>query len=58
VEEKIGTELSKYTLRSHNYLASSSHIAVLADEGTLIIDYRGVIIQKINEVGISLCNWN
>jgi hypothetical protein len=47
----------KYTLRSHHYLTSSPHIAVLADEATLIVDYKGSIIQKIEEIGISLCNW-
>jgi hypothetical protein len=38
-------------------LTSSPHIAVLADEATLIVDYKGSIIQKIEEIGISLCNW-
>lgn len=44
-------------MRSHHYLSSSPHIAILADEATLIVDYKGSIIQKIEEVGISLCNW-
>ena len=45
-----------YTLRAHHYLSSSPHIAVLADEGTVIIDYKGLIVQKI-EGGKCLCNW-
>lgn len=58
VEEKGTIELTtKYTLKSHHYLSSSPHIAVLAEEATLIIDYKGAIVQKIDEVGISLCNW-
>jgi hypothetical protein len=58
VEDKNSHELThKYTLRSHHYLSSSPHIAVLADEATLIVDYKGAIVQKIEETGISLCNW-
>lgn len=30
---------------------------MLADEATLIVDYKGAIIQKIEEKGICLCNW-
>ena len=57
-EEKAVSELTnKFTLRAHHYLSSSPHIAILADEGTLIVDYKGVIVQKIDEVGICLCNW-
>ena len=51
-------ELShKYTLRSHHYLSLSPHIAIIADEATLVVDYKGTIIQKIDETGICLCNW-
>ena len=57
-EEKATFELtSKYTLRAHHYLSLSPHIAVLADEGTLIVDYKGAIVQRIEEIGICLSNW-
>lgn len=36
-----------YTLRSHSYLSTSQNILVLADEGVLIVDYKGSIQQKI-----------
>jgi hypothetical protein len=47
----------KYTLRSHHYLSTSPHISVLADESTLIVDYKGSIVQRIDETGTSLSNW-
>jgi hypothetical protein len=58
LEEKNTQELTqKYTLVSHHYLSSSPHIAILTENSTLIVDYKGVIIQKIEESGFCLCNW-
>ena len=47
----------KHTLLSHHYLSSSPHIAVLTDSATLIVDYKGVIVQQIDETGGCLSNW-
>lgn len=44
-------------MKSHHYLSSSPHIAILAEEASLIVDYKGAIIQKIDEVGSCICNW-
>ena len=30
---------------------------MLAEEGTIIVDYKGAVIQKIEEQGVCLCNW-
>jgi hypothetical protein len=29
----------------------------LTDEATLVIDYKGSIIQRIDDIGLSICNW-
>ena len=58
LEEKGQFEImNKFTLKAHHYLSSSPHIAILAEECTLIVDYKGTIIQKIEETGICLSNW-
>ena len=58
VEEKGMADFThKYTIRAHHYLNCSPHIAILADEVTLVIDYKGVVVQKIDEVGTCLSNW-
>ena len=49
--------MNKFTLKAHHYLSSSPHIAILTEECTLIVDYKGTIIQKIEETGICLSNW-
>ena len=57
-EDKSLNELAqKYTLISHHYLSSSPHIAILADGATLIVDYKGVVVQRIEESGSCLSNW-
>jgi hypothetical protein len=58
IEEKGSSELiQKYTLKSHHYLSSSPHLAILAEEATLIVDYKGAIVQRIDFKAISCCNW-
>jgi transcriptional regulator of acetoin/glycerol metabolism len=57
-EDKSLADLAqKHSLLSHHYLSSSPHIAVLTDSATLIVDYKGVIAQKIEETGVCLSNW-
>lgn len=58
VEEKSTNDLAqKYTFISHHYLSSSPHIAILTENSTLIVDYKGVVVQRIEETGVCLCNW-
>lgn len=57
-EDRSLTDLAvKHTLISHHYLSSSPHIAVLTDSATLIVDYKGVVVQRIEETGCCLSNW-
>lgn len=49
---------NKYTLKSHSYLSTSQSILVLADEATLVVDYRASILQKLNVKATCSANWS
>ena len=49
---------TKYTLKSHSYLSTSQAILVLADEATLVVDYRAAILQKLNVKATCSANWS
>lgn len=47
-DDKPAWELTqKHVLKAHHYLSNSQHIAVLAEEAVLVVDYKGAIVQRI-----------
>lgn len=58
IEEQVDPALIKdYVLRSHYYLASSQHIVILAENETIILDYKGKIVEVIPIRGQCIANW-
>jgi WD40 repeat protein len=50
--------LASHTLKSHSYLGTSQSILILANEGTLIVDYKATLQQSLDIKATCTANWS